>query len=48
MKRCLLKFFVPLAVAAMIAGCAQPTPEYDADVIIVGAGLAGLSAAMMA
>ena len=46
-------FFLARAVAvtifvALLGGCSQVPPEQDADVIVVGAGIAGLSAALEA
>lgn len=37
-----------LATLLLVAGCSQVPPEQDADVIVVGAGIAGLSAALEA
>lgn len=38
--------FAALSIAALIAGCTHPVP--DADVIVIGGGIAGLSAALEA
>jgi predicted oxidoreductase len=47
-KRDVSRLLCVIALAALAAGCARPAPESDADVIVVGAGIAGLAAALEA
>jgi len=48
MIRSRLSSICSLAIAALLAGCTPTEPAPDADVIVIGGGIAGLSAALEA